>query len=174
MNKVWFSVLLILIIAILGALYVSSLLALEQAKATPMLEPMIIEKTVYPEPRIEYQDRIVEKLIEKEVMKTVEVTKEPRWFNSVEALREWRNKRQVIFFDGSDCDDYAEWLMLEALQDGYLLPVVPIWNSAIFGEWVGNFGKEHVGNWTWIENDFYYIEPTPGGKIVKLEETRRD
>lgn len=117
-------------------------------------EPIVIEQ-VSPSPvegprikyqdRIVYQDRVVERFIV--VKETTQVIKEPRWFNSVEELREWRSKRQATFFNG-DCDDYAEWLMLDALQDGYFLPVVPVWHSAIFGEWVGNFGDRHMGNWT--------------------------
>ena len=57
MNKVWFSVLLILIIAVLGGLQVSSLLALEQVKVIPVPEPIVIETVIYryfPDTAVQY------------------------------------------------------------------------------------------------------------------------
>lgn len=83
-----------------------------------------------------------------------------RWFNSVDELEAWVTSNRVIIADGvSDCDDYAERLMILALKDGYLLPVVPVYKGKVLGDRVLKSSEPHVGNWAWIGNRFYYIEP---------------
>jgi hypothetical protein len=77
----------------------------------------------------------------------------PRQFNSVEELKAWLagndiDKREYIEFT-YDCDDFAQDLMLAALEDGYLIST-ELWSC-------------HMLNSTIIGNNIYTIEPMTDG-----------
>jgi hypothetical protein len=72
-----------------------------------------------------------------------------RQFTSVEELKAWLasndiDKREYIEFT-YDCDDFAQDLMIAALEDGYLIST-ELWSC-------------HMLNSTIIGNDIYTIEP---------------
>ena len=76
-----------------------------------------------------------------------------RQFTSVEELEAWLtgndiDKREYIEFT-YDCDDFAQDLMIAALEDGYLVST-ELWSC-------------HMLNSTIIGNDIYTIEPMTDG-----------
>jgi outer membrane murein-binding lipoprotein Lpp len=86
-----------------------------------------------------------------------------RQFTSVEELEAWLagndiDKREYIEFT-YDCDDFAQDLMIAALEDGYMVST-ELWSC-------------HMLNSTIIGNDIYTIEPmTDGVQFVgKLDTT---
>jgi len=77
----------------------------------------------------------------------------PRQFTSVEELEAWLagndiDKREYVEFT-YDCDDFAQDLMIAALEDGYLVST-ELWSC-------------HMLNSTIIGNDIYTIEPMTDG-----------
>ena len=77
----------------------------------------------------------------------------PRQFTSLEELKAWLagndiDKREYIEFT-YDCDDFAQDLMIAALEDGYLIST-ELWSC-------------HMLNSTIIGNDIYTIEPMTDG-----------
>ena len=120
-------------------------------------EPVIIEKTIYPEPQIEYRDRIPEKPIYIEGVKEVPIV--PRWFKSEEELKIWLSKYPM--WGGLDCDDLQEMLMFDAFKDGFIITPIPVFYGKVFDEPVLNVGISGVldfGAWTWIGNDIFYVD----------------
>lgn len=105
---------------------------------------------------------------------TQNVISSPQWFTSADELEQFID--QYPLRRGGDCDDIAEEIMLDALEQGKLLVVCPVWKSKVFGEKVAGYkwtSKRHIGLWTWIDNDFYYYE-FQTGEIYKLRRTTRD
>ena len=100
-----------------------------------------------------------------------------RWFENYEELQSWcdNNTLPIILIANADgvidlvnpgkswydCEDYAEELMRRAARDGYLLPMCPVMNGRVFLTHVSDYYEPHVGNWTRIGNEAYYIEPQP-------------
>jgi hypothetical protein len=77
----------------------------------------------------------------------------PRQFTSLEELKAWLasndiNEREYIP-DTYDCDDFAQDLMIAALEDGYLVST-ELWSC-------------HMLNSTIIGNNIYTIEPMTDG-----------
>ena len=145
----------------------------------PKYERVKIEKIVYVD-RVIYEERIIDHYPEPKII-TIEKPIMPKWFESVEELEEWREENGFILFvgDGSDpeaqdCDDYVEELMQRAFKAGYLLFPCPVWNGKVMGERVIEGYREHVGCWTWIGNDIYYIEATPSDEPIKKLDITRD
>lgn len=144
-----------------------------QAQDLPAPETLVIERP------IPYQVEVtVTRTIEipVQVPVTVTVTPDPviqivpqqaRWFESMEELETWLDahpptRRFYADENGNlgadprwDCEDYGEELQREALEDGYLLPVLPM---GIFLPAPG----PHVANWTWIDGQTYSVEPQNG------------
>lgn len=108
-----------------------------------------------------------------------------QWWPSVEALREWAAENElpiVIIVDSNgvidlvnprvdpryDCDDYAEDLVKLAEKDGWRLMEVPVQNGMIWGIKVTDTLELHVGTWTKINNEYYYVESIPPHKVVRI------
>lgn len=120
-------------------------------------EPVIIEKTIYLEPQIEYRDKVIEKPIYIEVVKEVPIV--PRWFNSEAELKTWL--AQYPTYGGLDCDDLQETLMFNAFKDGFIITPIPVFYGKVFDEPVLNVGISGMidfGAWTWIGNDLFYVD----------------
>ena len=161
MKRVWFDIFLILIIIFLGGLLVWALFQLQNIPKPVVPEPIVIERTVYPEPQILYRDRVFERIVEKPIVveKVVEVAKEPRWFKSEEELKIWLSKYPM--WGGLDCDDLQEMLMFDAFKDGFIITPIPVFYGKVFDEAVLNIGISGVldfGAWTWISNDLFYVD----------------
>ena len=101
-------------------------------------------------------------------------------FKSEAELREWTQDHQIgvlIVGDGQDsrkqdCDDYAEMLCTWAECDGYKMWVCPVRHGYVYDDYVYSRPGFHVGCWTWIGNEMYYIEPALNNKITKLSVVR--
>ncbi len=111
--------------------------------------------------KIEYVDRVVnhyiEKPVEVEVVKKVEVVKEvPRqlnYFTSLEELKDWLKKDKtntlVASYPNFDCDDYAYELQQRAIKDGYIISTELDWKN----------GEYHMLNSVRIGKGIYFVEP---------------
>lgn len=176
-KALWFNLFLILIIIIFGGLLSLSFLNPKDRGTEAIIPgPIVIEKTVYPEPQIEYRDRIIEELQlnvdvlrellakakntpPKEVIKIIEVPIVPRWFKSEEELKTWLSKYPI--WGGLDCDDLQEMLMFDAFKDGFIITPIPVFYGKVFDEPVLNVGISGVidfGAWSWIDNSLYYVD----------------
>ena len=126
---------------------------------------LVVEKPIFVE--VLKEVLVVEKVIE---IKEIRYT--PRWFNSLEELTTWYWMTQAVIVRWSfwDCDDWAIELQRQALEDGYLLPLAPVYMNRIFDTYLPfGFAEAHVGNWTLIGNDWYYVEPQPvKNPIIKI------
>ena len=113
---------------------------------------------------------------------------ELRFFQSEQELRDWVDDNQlpIVLIANSegtisflnpmhdpcyDCDDYALEMVVRAELDGYRMYECPVSrNGLVFGYTRVRSGDidPHVGCWTRVEDTYYYIEPMPPTKIVKL------
>lgn len=109
-------------------------------------------------------------------------------FESLEQAKSWISKHELpvvlianeygtINLDSAthdpryDCDDYARDLEDLALNDGYKITQVPVINGYVLGVYVTPIPGLHIGNWTRINDVFYYIESSPSTtrwNIVKI------
>lgn len=146
----------------------------------PKYERVEVEKIVYVD-RIVYEERIVDHYPAPEI-RVVERRLMPKWFESEQELRDWYEDNKIGWLtvrdatdpELQDCDDYVEELMDRAFRTGYLLFPVPVWNGKVMGERVVETYEAHVGLWTWIGNDIYYIEATPSDEPIKKLRITRD
>ena len=159
-KKAWALVavwLLALISLFLTGIYWAQFAEKKWQEATLPPEPIVKEKIVYPEPIIEYRDKVIEKPIYIEVVKEVPIV--PRWFKSEEELKIWLSKYPM--WGGLDCDDLQEMLMFNAFKDGFIITPIPVFYGKVFDEPVLNVGISGVidfGAWTWIGNDIFYVD----------------
>ena len=118
----------------------------------------------------------------REVIKEVPAT--PRYPVSLEELEAFLDKNTlgvILRADSNgfvslsnpnfDCDDYATELEARAMRAGLLITAVPVWNGRIWTKQVSPYWSFHVGNWTKIDNVYYYIEPqdtSANWKIVEI------
>lgn len=143
----------------------------------------IVEKPVY-------IDREVIKEVEKVVYQDKLVI--PHWFTSEAELTAWLSTHRIGIElpipliagkDGKtnlnnnpfDCDDWSELLMFEAFKDGYLILPTPVNQGYLWGDFVYSdtgSGGLHIGNWTWIGNNFYYVDAQNKNKVTKLQTLR--
>lgn len=138
-------------------------------------KPIIITNTEYIEVEksvpVERVVRIVQtenRTVYVDVVKEVPVIvkSQSRWFESFGDLQAWYTKTafNITPAEDWDCDDWAIEFQQRALEDGYLLPLAPVYQGKILGvkvlDPISN-DVSHVANWTLIGNDFYYIESTP-------------
>lgn len=150
---------------------------------TPYPVEKVITQTIY-------LDREVIREVEKIVYQDKPVI--PRWFTSEAELKAWLGTHQIgveipipliVTPDGvtlfnnnkTDCDDFTECLMNAALKDDYLIFPVPVYQGYVWNEFVNSgigLGGMHIGDWTWIGNQFYYIEPEQQNRLTKLQTLR--
>lgn len=106
-------------------------------------------------PQVEYRDVVRTVTIQKEVPLTVfqevYVPRPLKFFASVEELRAWLDKEPYYLpsYDGFDCDDYARFLQLDAIRDGFQMST----------ELDYLYGQLHMLNSVIIGSELYFIEP---------------
>ncbi|MBA7613975.1 hypothetical protein ES703_21236 [subsurface metagenome] len=124
-------------------------------------EPEVVTEVQYEVKYVERPDKIVEKIMEVEVIK--EVPREIREFESLQELKQFledddtneilrlypiKGTGGVISFTGP-CDYYALNLQRRALEAGYLMSI----------EIIEKDNEPHMINSAIIGNEVYYIEP---------------
>ena len=124
------------------------------------------------------------------IVKYIDKPVTPKQFESVEQAENWLaehhlpvtlisrdngliNLDRYTFDARADCDDYSQDYQQLALNDGFLLTEVPVYNGRIWDVKVTNAPGLHVGTWTKIDNVYYYVESSPVAKgaykLIKIK-----
>lgn len=103
-----------------------------------------------------------------------------RQWESLQQFLDWYEARNftVLIPNGdslqtADCDNYAEWVAQEALEQGYLVSLALVdGQGKIYGIPVAT--PYHMGNLVVVGNEVFYVEPQPwqfrAVKITDLDE----
>jgi hypothetical protein len=86
-------------------------------------------------------------------------------FPSLEELAGWLDQHLTTMWGGGDrvpdCDDYAERMVREAHEDGWLLHIQLINDGLLNGVQVSDKLEPHAGIIALVDNQIYFIEPQP-------------
>ena len=107
-----------------------------------------------------------------------------REFASIEELQEWASRQTIILYPNKDgvvnlivldahnsCSHQAERMQRQALSEGYLVSMAPVTRGYVLDTLVSEPVGHHVGIWTTIGNDYYYIDSFTH-KVVRLNVRR--
>ena len=139
--------------------------------------PVVTEVVHYVDkpPIIETVEVLVEMVVE------IEVPKEVRLFETIEAFEAWRDDRLLITINGKqyrvptkiyslkkDCDDVAETWQRWAYEDGYLASQQAVWRGKVCGIKVSQTLGKHMGLMIIIGNEVFFQDTYPPYKLTKF------
>ena len=141
--------------------YITQYATIEKPVYVPVDKPVYIDKPVYVDvEKPVYVEKVIEQITYRNIF--------DRQWESVGQFTAWYlTQGFTLLFPYEaypmDCDDYAEWVSRQALEQGYQVSIALTWQGMYYGKKVTDIFTQqvsgHTGSLVEIQGTFYYFEP---------------